>query len=310
MATKTKVLSLVLTIIMVLFCFSAVACKNDNNNPPDETNEPTKTEWPEAGVYYFDGVNFENTLTLNVGDTFSLYVKGVLHSGKYTLTDGALELDFNAEAEENVSATYEGNVVSLTFKGESMRFLKKLSYTVSFNVDGGSAVAAQTVLNGKSATKPADPTRDGFVFVGWYADAAFTTPYAFGAAPVTGDTVVYARWSAVTESGKEFTVNLNANYDGAEALAAVTTVGGKLFELPTLVRDGYSFCGWWFGQETNNGLELSSKYEEGMLVNANTTLFALWQENATGSKLVAPVVNVLSGNITWNTVEGARSARG
>ena len=307
MATKTKVLSLVLTIIMVLFCFAAVGCKNDNNNPPDETNEPTKTEWPEAGVYYFDGVNFENTLTLNVGDTFSLYVKGVLHSGKYTLTDGALELDFNAEAKENVTATYEGNVVSLTFEGETMRFLKKLSYTVSFNVDGGSAVDSQTVLNGKSATKPADPTKSGFVFVGWYADAAFTTPYAFGAAPVTGDTVVYARWSAVTESGKEFTVKLNANYDGAEALAAVTTVGGKLFELPTLVRDGYSFCGWWFGQETNNGLELSNKYEEGMLVNANTTLFALWQANATGSKLVAPVVNVLSGNITWNSVEGARS---
>ena len=31
-------------------------------------------------------------------------------------------------------------------------------YTVSFEVDGGSAVAAQKVLNGATATKPADPT--------------------------------------------------------------------------------------------------------------------------------------------------------
>ena len=170
MATKTKILSLVLTLVLVLFCFSAVAC--GDKNPPDETpNEPTKTSWPEAGVYYFDDVNYENTLTLNVGDTFSRYVKGVLHSGKYTLTDSALELDFHAEGVENVTATYEGDVIALTFQDASMRFLKKIPYTVSFSVDGGSEIAAQTVINGKSATKPeADPTREGYVFVGWYTN--------------------------------------------------------------------------------------------------------------------------------------------
>ena len=303
MATKTKILSLVLALLLAIFCFTAVACKPEET--PGETNEPTKTSWPEAGVYYFDDVNYENTLTLNVGDTFSLYVKGTLHSGKYTLTDSALVLDFNAEDKENVTANYEGNVVSLTFDGVSMRFLKKLTYTVSFNVDGGSEVAAQTVLNGKSASKPADPTKDGFVFVGWYADAAFTTPYAFGSAPVTGDTTVFARWSAESETGKEFTVKLDANYDGA-AVQSVTTVGGKLFDLPTLVRDGYTFGGWWFSSNFNGDM-LSNKYEEGMVLNANTTLYALWVANSTGGKLVAPVVNVLAGSISWNTVDGARS---
>lgn len=305
MATKTKILSLVLALLLAIFCFTAVACK-DNGDTPGETNEPTKTSWPESGVYYFDDVNYENTLTLNVGDTFSLYVKGTLHSGKYTLTDSALVLDFNAEGKENATATYEGNVVSLTFEGESMRFLKKLTYTVSFNVNGGSEVAAQTVINGKSASKPADPTKDGFVFVGWYADAEFTTPYAFGAATVTADTTVFARWSAESVSGKEFTVQLDPNYDGAAALDAAQTVGGKLFDLPTLVRDGYTFGGWWFSTASNADA-LSYKYEDGMVLDANTTLYALWIENATGSKLAAPVVNVLAGSVTWNTVDGARS---
>ena len=72
MATKTKILSLVLALLLAIFCFTAVACKPEDT--PGETNEPTKTSWPEAGVYYFDDVNYENTLTLNVGDTFSLYV--------------------------------------------------------------------------------------------------------------------------------------------------------------------------------------------------------------------------------------------
>ena len=304
MAAKTKVLSLVLALLLAVFCVTAVSCNPDN--PSDKTDEPTKTSWPEAGVYYFDDVNYENTLTLNVGDTFSLYVKGVLHSGKYTLTDASLVLDFNEEGKENLEATYEGNVVALTFEGANMRLLKKINYTVSFNVDGGSEVAAQTVINGKSATKPADPTRNGFVFVGWYVDAEFTAPYAFGSAPVTADTTVFARWSAATENGKEYTANLDANYEGAEALASVVTVGGKLFNLPTLTREGFTFGGWWFSNEFN-GDKLSHKYEEGMLLDANTTLYALWQANAEGGKLQAPVVNVQSGNLSWNTVDGARS---
>ena len=302
-----KLLIIILASVLALACIITGICIAVNANKTPDENEPTKTSWPEAGVYYFDDVNYENTLTLNVGDTFSLYVKGVLHSGKYTLTDSALELDFNAEGVENVTAIYEGNVIALTFGNASMRFLKKLTYTVSFNVDGGSEVAAQTVLNGKSASKPAqDPTREGFVFVGWYADAAFTTPYAFGSAPVTADTTVFARWSAETETGNEFTVKLDANYDGAEALESVPTAGGKLFELPVLKRDGYTFAGWWFSSNFN-GEMLSHKYEDGMVLDANTTLYALWIQDVSGNKLAAPVVNVLSGSITWNTVEGARS---
>ena len=311
MTTKKRVLSLLLVLVLAVFSVFAVSCNKNKGETPGNTDEPTentptKTSWPEAGVYYFDDSNLENTLTLNVGDTFSLYYKGTLHSGKYTLTDASLELDFNAEGRENVVATYEGNVITLTFDGASMRLLKKLNYTVTFNVNGGSEVAAQTVVNGKTASKPQDPTRSGYVFVGWYADASFTTPYAFGSAPVNADTTVYARWSAVNESGKEFTVKLDANYAGAEALDSVQTQGGKLFDLPTLTRDGYTFGGWWFSA-TNSGEMLSSKYEEGKTINANTTLYALWVENATGSKLVAPVVNVTSGTISWNAVDGARS---
>ncbi len=306
MITRRRFLSLILVLVLALVCSMAVSCKPNETPEPDGNNEPTKTEWPEAGVYYFDDVNFENTLTLNVGDTFSLYVKGELSAGKYTLTDDQLVLDFNAEGVNDVTATYEGNVISLTYKDASMRFLKKLNYTVSFNVDGGSEVAAQTVLNGKSATKPADPIRPGFVFVGWYADAEFKNAYAFGAAPVSADTTIYARWIAETVTGKEFTVALDANYEGAAALEDAITTGGKLFELPVLEREGYTFGGWWFSTESD-GNKLSYKYDENTALNANTTLYALWIAKSTDSKLVAPVVNVAAGNISWNTIDGARA---
>ena len=41
--------------------------------------------------------------------------------------------------------------------------------TVTFEMKGGTpAVAAQTIEKGAKATKPADPTKDGFEFLGWY----------------------------------------------------------------------------------------------------------------------------------------------
>ena len=276
------------------------------DDPGTNNTETFKTEWPEAGVYYFDDVNFQNTLTLNVGDTFSLYVKGELSAGKYTLTDSQLVLDFNAEGISDVTATYEGDVISLTYNNASMRLLKKLNYTVSFNVDGGSEVAAQTVLNGKGASKPADPTRPGFVFVGWYADAEFKNAYAFGSAPVTADTTVYARWIAESVTGKEYTVKLDANYEDAAVLADEITTGGKLFDLPVLDREGYTFGGWWFSTESD-GNKLSYKYEDNMSINANITLFALWTAKPTDSKLAVPIVNVTANNISWNSVENARA---
>lgn len=69
------------------------------------------------------------------------------------------------------------------------------TYTVTFNTDGGSAVAAQTVTSGAKATKPADPAKEGFTFDGWYKDAAFTTAFDFNTA-INSDVTVYAKWNA------------------------------------------------------------------------------------------------------------------
>ena len=43
-------------------------------------------------------------------------------------------------------------------------------YTVTFDSDGGSEVDSQSVENGKKATEPTAPTKDGYTFAGWYLD--------------------------------------------------------------------------------------------------------------------------------------------
>ena len=67
------------------------------------------------------------------------------------------------------------------------------TYTVTFNTAGGSAVAAQTVKEGALVNKPADPTRKGYTFAGWYAG---NNAYNF-AAPVKGNLTLTAKWTQI-----------------------------------------------------------------------------------------------------------------
>ena len=67
--------------------------------------------------------------------------------------------------------------------------------TVTFDSQGGSAVAAQTVPYNSLLTKPEDPTKSDYVFGGWYREAACTTPWNFATDKVTTDLTLYAKWT-------------------------------------------------------------------------------------------------------------------
>lgn len=70
------------------------------------------------------------------------------------------------------------------------------TFTVTFDTDGGSTVAAQTVKEGEKATRPANPTKTDFEFDNWYTAKTGGEVFDFDK-EVTGDVTVYARWTAV-----------------------------------------------------------------------------------------------------------------
>lgn len=65
--------------------------------------------------------------------------------------------------------------------------------TVSFDTDGGTEIPDQSIVSGGKATRPADPTKTGYTFEGWYEDELFTTEFDFTAA-ITEDTTIYAKF--------------------------------------------------------------------------------------------------------------------
>lgn len=71
--------------------------------------------------------------------------------------------------------------------------VKSQAHRVKFDAQGGSSVNGQTPASGSTVARPADPTREGYTFAGWYTDEACTKAYDFSVA-VTADMTLYAKW--------------------------------------------------------------------------------------------------------------------
>lgn len=66
---------------------------------------------------------------------------------------------------------------------------------LAFESNSGTAVSSVIVIKGAPITTPASPTKEGSVFVGWYADRNLSIPFNFSAG-ITANTRVYAKWGA------------------------------------------------------------------------------------------------------------------
>lgn len=66
-------------------------------------------------------------------------------------------------------------------------------HTLTFETNGGSAINPVTVRHGNAVARPADPTKDKYTFIGWYADPEFTEEYDF-ATVLEADKTIYAKF--------------------------------------------------------------------------------------------------------------------
>ena len=128
------------------------------------------------------------------GISGAMYVDQSASSIKGGTFDGSVLFD----DEVSVSGgTFNGDVQNKNSIISGGTFLGGVrgAWTVTFDTDGGSAVAKQIRANAP-ATKPSEPTKDGYDFGGWYTDEAFTTEYTFTESEkVTQALTLYAKWT-------------------------------------------------------------------------------------------------------------------
>lgn len=147
---------------------------------------------------------------------------------------------------------------------------KLKAYTVTFNANGGSSVGNKTYYNGEKlgADMPADPTRSGYSFEGWYTKQDGGSKVDKNTA-VTKNITYYAHWEKLSEI--TYTVTFNS-YDrsSTKTYHKGETLGANMPADPP--RSGYSFSGW-YTAETGG-----SKVDKNTAVTKNVSYYAHWTE--------------------------------
>ena len=145
----------------MLLCFvtaltiGVVGCTDNGGGNTSATDSSNNANYDLSGVYYTEVGGTEYTLSFN--DKTYLMTLGDL-SGAFEFDGTTLTL----KGSTALTAQLGNQSITVTYNGTTYRFLKKVNYTVTFETNGGSAIAAATVLNGKTLAKPADPERAGY----------------------------------------------------------------------------------------------------------------------------------------------------
>lgn len=176
----------------------------------------------------------------------------------------------------------------------------EISYIVTFNTNGGSAVASQTVKEGETVKRPSNPKRSGYTFKGWYTSLNGSKTFNFNT-KITKSITIYAQWNRNSSSGgggssggngggttpaqndPEYRVTFNSNYPLGGSKSEnrsikysnniVNTSKYPLSSFTTFTTPTYfKFNGW--------GESASGPAKSSITITRNRTIYAIWGFNS------------------------------
>ena len=215
---------------------------NDKTNIPDPTGTPVTVtyDYGERGGIYAKQIVQAGEKAVKPDDP---KVNGLTFGGWYTdedCTDGN-EYNFTAPVTKGMTLTAKWTANS---------------YTITFDTNGGSAVAPITQDYGTDITAPAAPSKTGYTFMGWEPEIPATMP--------AEDMTITAKWSI-----NQYTVTFDT--DGGSAVDAQTVAYGEKAKTPAdPTKTGYTFAGWELG---GNAYDFAASVTEDM------TLTAKWKDS-------------------------------
>ena len=203
---------------------------------PNQTLTVTTTEFTPAGATSAATAPY----TLTADEKGNAYLYGTFAAkGTVSVTtndDGSVSHTFESATEAGKSYALDAHTHTYKEDGSCIICGKLVVVTITFDTDGGSAVAPITQECGTAVTAPANPTRNGYNFIGWSPALPTTMP--------TEDITVKALWK---EAG--YTI-VWKSWDGTVLMTNYNVAEGTIPSLgytPTRPSDSqyvYEFIGW------------------------------------------------------------------
>ena len=225
-----------------------------------------KTSYTVGDTIDYDNLNVEITYEDQSKETKT--VKALKALGA-TLT----EADLSKSGNTFYSLSYKKATarVDISVSAKNVEVKDEVTVVLNFHDNKTNPVTITLERNTALGDKlPANPTREGYTFDGWFTEETGGTKWD-ASAPVQGNVLnLHAHWTRVIV---EVDVILNLNYEGAAAPTKKTVEKGSTVTASELgvpaAREGYRFDGWYTLAEGGD------KWTEGV-VNAETTLYAHW----------------------------------
>lgn len=295
MESKRKLLKVLFSVVaaLSLIIVGTVAACTKKPGKDSGSDSSSQIETRLSGKFYLatateDDVVIE--LELRDDGTYSMKLGADDSTGNYALDGAKLSLSDNSG--DSYAAEYNGDSVVFVYKGQQYVLIVDETYTVSFS--GLEGYNSLSVRNGKTVGEVANPTKEGYSFVGWFTEAAFINQFYPTRTPVKGNLTLYARFVSSTAEGyKVRRYDMSNNLLGEDFVAA----GGTL----SLSGDmGDNFLGWW-SSDSMKSTKLTAQVKSGAKLTEDTALYAVYK---TGSDDATPYVSVNASGLSWTAVPG------